>query len=327
MTALPERNLVALFDTSVATENIGDFIIMDAVRLELSALLERHQTFTLPTHDFIGKIGRNMLRRADFSVIGGTNILSSHLREYRQWKFGLLDLPLLRDVLLMGVGWWQYQESPDRLSALFYRRVLSTKMLHSVRDSYAEQKLRSIGINNVINTACPTMWRLQPDHCRQIPAQKAPQVIFTITDYKPDLERDRTLISQLLDCYQRVHFWPQGSGDLRYLSELIDVKATQINILAPSLEVFNSTLSSGSIDYVGTRLHAGIRAMQLKVRTLIVSVDNRATEKQRDFGLPVIEGSQVGVVAELQRQDRTTVIRLPQEAIDLWRSQFQQARC
>ncbi|WP_165396857.1 polysaccharide pyruvyl transferase family protein [Sphaerotilus mobilis] len=314
--------MVALFDTSVASENVGDFIIMDAVNLELSGLLTRHQTITLPTHDSIGKVGRNIVQRSDFSVIGGTNILSSHLRQYRQWKFGALDIPLLRDVVLMGVGWWQYQDKPDWLSALFYRKALSRRHLHSVRDSYAEEKLRSIGIENVINTGCPTMWRLDPDHCRAIPLGKAAQVVFTITDYKPNLDRDRALIRQLTASYQTIFFWPQGSGDLRYLASLIDVHASNIKVLSPSLASFNGVLDGGNIDYVGTRLHAGIRALQRRVRAMIISVDNRATEKQRDFGLPVIEGDQVGILADILKQERATAVRLPQEEIARWKQQF-----
>ena len=46
---------------------------------------------------------------------------------------------------------------------------------------------------------------------------------------------------------------------------------------------------SENIDYVGTRLHAGIRALQHKKRTIIIGIDNRAIEKAKDFNLTVID--------------------------------------
>ncbi|TOG81065.1 capsular biosynthesis protein, partial [Vibrio parahaemolyticus] len=60
-------------------------------------------------------------------------------------------------------------------------------------------------------------------------------------------------------------------------------------IIAPSLESFDEVLSSGNVDYIGTRLHGGVRALQKKVRTLILAIDNRAWEKKKDFNLPVVE--------------------------------------
>ena len=39
---------------------------------------------------------------------------------------------------------------------------------------------------------------------------------------------------------------------------------------------------------VGTRLHAGIRALQKGNQALILSVDNRATEINKDINIPVI---------------------------------------
>ena len=49
-------------------------------------------------------------------------------------------------------------------------------MTHSVRDSYTKKMLNSIGINNVVNTSCPTVWNITPDHLATIPDTKAKYV-------------------------------------------------------------------------------------------------------------------------------------------------------
>ena len=38
-----------------------------------------------------------------------------------------------------------------------------------------------MGIQNVLNTGCPTMWRLTPEYCATIPTQKAKNVVFTLS--------------------------------------------------------------------------------------------------------------------------------------------------
>ena len=171
-------------------------------------------------------------------------------------------------------------------------------MLHSVRDSFTESQLKAVGINNVINTGCPTMWNLTPEHCKSISAVKSNAVVFTLTDYNQDLTSDLKLISALKYLYQDVYFWPQGSGDISYFESLpIDV-VREVKVLSPHLHSLNAILVSGNIDYVGTRLHAGIRALQRKVRSLIIGIDNRAIEKSKDFGLPVLSRTDIDRLRE-----------------------------
>ena len=47
-------------------------------------------------------------------------------------------------------------------------------------------------------------------------------------------------------------------------------------------------MANTEFDYVGTRLHAGILALNYRKRTLIIAVDNRAAEMKTDINLPVI---------------------------------------
>jgi hypothetical protein len=62
--------------------------------------------------------------------------------------------------------------------------------------------------------------------------------------------------------------------------------------------------------------------MEHKIRTLIVSIDNRAREIARDTGIAVVERGDIGGMREWVHGNAKTQVRLPVEAIDRWRSQF-----
>lgn len=56
----------------------------------------------------------------------------------------------------------------------------------------------------------------------------------------------------------------------------MDAHVTQnLHLIQPNLRDYTALLASGGIDYVGTRLHGGIHAMNMGCRSLILAVDNR----------------------------------------------------
>ena len=82
-------------------------------------------------------------------------------------------------------------------------------------------------------------------------------------------------------------------------------------------------LASGDIDYVGTRLHGGIEALNHGRRSLVLAVDNRATEIGKDTNLPVMDRkSAVELIEERINSSWATEIVLPNDNISLWKSQF-----
>lgn len=310
---------IALFNPSIATENVGDLIIIDSVLQELKRIFPNEGVVGLPTQDIIGAVSKRVAAKANHRIVGGTNLLSSHMLRYKQWKINLLDTLGLRDVTLMGVGWWQYQNSPDIYTKTVLRRVLSSKKIHSVRDEYTKSKLATIGINNVINTGCPTMWNLTPDHCIKIPTVKAESVVLTLTDYYKSPENDRQLINLAKKLYRRVYFWPQGSGDLDYLHTL---GASDIKPIPATLDAFNVLLESeNSLDFVGTRLHGGVRALQKLRRALILAVDNRAREISKDTFLPVLERNDFSGIEEWITNPLPIRLKINFDAIETWRKQ------
>jgi polysaccharide pyruvyl transferase WcaK-like protein len=312
---------ISILDTSVCTKNLGDQIIMDAVQQELREVFKSDFFFNMPTHDYLSEESYKLLDQSDYVFVGGTNLLSSNMDKYNQWKITKKDKKLLSNVILMGVGWWQYQDTPNKYTSKLLNSVLHNTLQQSTRDHYTTSKLSEIGMKNVLNTGCPTTWKLTPDHCSQIPQEKSESVIMTLTDYKPHKEKDDYLYQILCRRYKKVYLWLQGSGDYSYAKELYGNKVEYVD---PSLKAFDDILSSNeSLDYVGTRLHAGVRAMKHKRRSVIIAVDNRASEMGADIGFKFVERQQLSELKEIIDNDFRTEITLPVENIEAWRKQFQ----
>ena len=118
------------------------------------------------------------LRRTRQKIVCGTNILSPNFAEWSLWKMPN-NLSGYTNIIALGIGWGYYSNEISDKSKTVYRHIFSKKELHSVRDSYTEKKLKQIGINNVVNTGCPTMWALTPEASAAIPHGKAENVIIT----------------------------------------------------------------------------------------------------------------------------------------------------
>jgi polysaccharide pyruvyl transferase WcaK-like protein len=218
------------------------------------------------------------------------------------------------------VGSQQYNQKINLFTRIAYKYLFKKDFLHSVRDSYTYRKLKNIGINNVINTGCPTMWCLTQSHCQKVPKVKSKRVVFTLTDYKKNVERDNYMISVLNNEYDEVYFWPQGYGDFSYFSSLDGID--NVTLVPPHVLDFDQLLDEGDIDFIGTRLHGGIRALQKLKRTLIIGVDNRANELHKDFNLPVLDQTEIEKLSRIINQDIITDIKLPLDNINAFLAQF-----
>lgn len=316
------RSPLILFDPSIASTNLGDEVIAQAVRAELHDIVPDANLIHLPTQMGLDRHGHRIRRLGGLAIVGGTNLLSSNLHRYRQWKINLPLLAAPGHIVLMGVGWWQYQRPPGRLTAAIYKRLLSPSLLHAARDSHTVAMLNAMDFTNVVNTGCPTLWRLTPVHCANIPSKAADEVLLTLTDYARDPESDLALLELLLKQYRRVYFWPQGHQDLDYFRSLPPDVTESIILLDPRLAALDKVLRPGQIDFIGTRLHAGIRALQQGVRTLIIAVDNRATEMGRDFHLPVVSRTELNQIPDWIYGNHPTELKLPWSAIREWRTAF-----
>lgn len=323
---------IALLNTSILSFNRGDDIIMESIREELKDILRCNFVLEIPTHspafrmrEVIRILGKKNnfaenLKAMDYKFVCGTNLLSKTMfARKNSWNLTLAESRYLTDCIFLGVGAGNIGKF-DIYTRKLLKNVLSNKYIHSVRDEEARKMLESLGLK-AINTGCPTLWGLDKKHCRKIPKQKSEKVVFTLTDYKRDIERDQILIDILNKNYNEVYFWIQGFDDYNYLSNFKNIE--KIKIIGPSVEEYNTFLINNDCDFVGTRLHAGIKAMQNYRRAIIIIVDNRARSMKRDYNLNCIERNEIDTKLEKYINDSfETDIKLNEENIERWKKQF-----
>lgn len=314
------KDCVALLDTSIDSDNRGDDIIMYYCREALDEMFPEQNYVKVPTHSCPDNQALEQMKKCREKIICGTNILSCALEYTKLWK-----MPDRKEAYagctVMGAGWGFYSDKTSWYTRVFYRQILSRKRIHSVRDRYTLGKFQEIGVENVIYTGCPTMWALTPEHCAGIPWEKGRNVVFTVTSYSPD-EADKNMIEILCRNYETVYAWPQGKGDKKYIQELTDGRE-KVVLLEGSMEAYSRLMQEESLDYVGTRLHGGVMALNFKKRSIVIAVDNRAAEIGKDTGLPILYRSKIAEELE----DRIcsswkTAIDMPLENIKIWKEQF-----
>ena len=314
---------VIRFDTSIGTDNLGDNIIMHYCNRILDELFPSRSFLSIGTHLMPTQEQETVIKQTKYKFVCGTNLLTSHIERYWNWILpdGIRRKMNYRNVILLGVGWSEYQNACSDYSRMVYRCMLNPNVLHSVRDQYTLGKLQQAGFRNVINTGCPTTWALTPEFCKEIPLTKACNVVTTITDYRRDPEHDNEMLSILSRNYDHIYLWLQGKQDDAYLHTL-EIPAN-LTTIPSSLEAYEAVLQQGDVDYVGTRLHAGIHALNHKVRSIILAVDNRATEMEKDVNLPVIQRDEVGSQLEMRIQEAfPTEICINQKNIERFKAQF-----
>lgn len=312
------------------SSNLGDLVIEEAVSDALFNQMGLQRAATFSTKERLSADERAAIADGELTVVGGSNLLSSHMVPtplgqpifglYRQWKLPSAP-PLRREladrIVLMGTGWWQDQGKCDPITAALLRRSLSSTYLHSVRDSYTLAQLQAAGVPNVVNTGCPTTWRLDPVVNT---APKGDAVLCTITDYLKAPNDDRAFLDLLSRSYQNVYLWPQGDGDAAYFDSLTrPANITLIDTDFPGVVEFMQTQRP---DYVGTRLHCGVKCLQVGLRSCIIEVDNRAREMGRDLALPTVARGDLDGLERWIQSGRSQPLTLPLDAIATWQDQF-----
>lgn len=318
---------ILLIDTSVGTFNRGDEIIMECVRKELSFVTQNRFVLTLPSHVsafhwyqvWKKSIAYQNYANAQLKFVGGTNLLVKDLfTHYPQWNINIFNCKYLRGSVLVGVG-ASAGEKTNTYTTYIYKKILSHKYSHSVRDERTKRYLNEMGLK-AINTGCPTMWMLTPEFCENIPHDKSNDVVFTITPFFEKDERYQTLLDMLNANYKEVYFWPQGDADYEYLMQYDG--ANRLHVISPTIEDYKRFLTEHDVDYVGTRLHGGIYAMRHGKRTIIIAVDERARGINESNNLNCIEIDNIGSLDQMINSSFPTRVRMDYKAIKEWRSQF-----
>lgn len=299
-------SLVVHIDPAIGSNNLGDEIISQAVSAQLRRAFPGARILAIGSRD-VGKWSRALIRSADLVMLGGTNALSSSpVFGYRQFAVGFLEHLGLRNVVLLGVGWWQYQDGFGPFARAMYARMLRGDVRHAVRDGYTLDKMRRLGFDNALNTGCPTMWSLSG-----FDTVVTDSVVVTLTDYNRDPTRDVSLLKAVTRKFRRIRFWPQGIEDVRYLKSLSSVADIgRVEILNPDLQALDRSFEEHPC-YAGTRLHAGIRALQHQCPAYIVPIDNRATELARTASLtltdPELASLEPGTRFRFEHENRAEV--------------------
>ena len=327
------------------SENLGDLIIQEAVDREISSLFQGCELSSISTHTYPTKDQIEVACNSDLKLVGGSNLLGSKMREYVQWKISLRQKIKLRECVLLGVGWRNYERDPDLYTRVSLKAVLSGKHLHSVRDAYTKTKLNNAGFSNIINTGCPTMWPFINFNVSEIPVGKSENALIMLTDYAREPDVDRKLVEMAILNYKRVFVWAQGKDDTEYIIDLMaqkdfpiivvsqgflghasnadDFPSYPLILLNHSINTFRSFLNSNvDFDYLGTRLHGGIKCLLSKRRALILEIDNRAKEIARETGLPTTERGNFEYISHWLSGGILTKIKVDPEPINQWKSQF-----
>lgn len=319
---------ILLLDPSVATINIGDEIIKRSIEKNFPELYEGNYIYSLPTHTHTFSELQLLLypqkkrdfANADFKFLCGTNALYVNmLRPMPTWNINPFNSSLLNGTICLGVGCGKNADRPNWYTRHLYKKVLSHEFTHSVRDEYTERFLIDMGFR-AINTGCPTLWGLTKEHCKKIPSQKSDKVIFSLTGYTPDIENDKELIKILYKNYEKVYFWTQSINDYEYLQSISERKPI---IIAPNLQAYDQILNE-DFDYVGSRLHGGIFAMQHSKRSIIIAIDNRARDMKDSYSLPIIERKETTHELEsmINGDWQTEINGLDFKLIKEWKNQF-----
>ena len=320
---------ILMFDTSLGTRNLGDYIIRDSINNEMEYLLKKNFVVRCATHtpicNFLNLIKKGPIykycKTADYKFLCGTNIFKGTLLKINSdWAINLKSIFFYKNSIALGCGMGKNKKGfYDLYTKFIYKRILSKNYYHSARDEKTKEFIESLGFK-AINTGCPTTWKLTSEHCKKIPKTKSQSVVFTLTDYSKNEKYDQQLIDILVKQYDKVYYWPQGTGDLEYLYKLKGVD--NIEVLGPNLETYSSLLKKGNIDYIGTRLHGGIYAMQNFVRTIIIIIDNRARDMKQTYNLNTIERNELESLSKMINSEFETKIRINEDNINEFKKQF-----
>ncbi|GHE53438.1 polysaccharide pyruvyl transferase family protein [Roseivirga thermotolerans] len=320
---------VLLLDPSIYNDgnspNVGDLIISRAVVKQLKSIFgEGCEIIRRSSHSYLKWSDRGMFKKVDHVFVGGSNLLWFRMFPPASFKVGLTGMLYYRNLVLFGVGWGSYEMgSKGFWSKYIANKILSKNHNHSTRDRMTANKLKTdLGFENVVNTVCPTLWFLVEGEEYKYRSTKGKKCVFSLTDYDKDPEKDSFLIKTLMENYgpENVIFWPQGKGDQKYV-ETLGYKGKSIKRDLESLIAYYK--QGDELDYIGTRLHAGILALEFHVRTLIIEIDNRAKEIARDTGLPTISRSNLQNLNGMIQSFETN-ITLPAKKITDWKNQFSQ---
>lgn len=306
---------IAVLDPSLATDNLGDEVIYEAVEDVLFSLFPAAFLHRIASHERMSDRSHTVLRKASLVFVAGSNLLPP---DGGQWRITLDDAALCCDIVVLGAGWQHDSTVFNRRSEKLTRRVLSGRRIHAVRDAKARDNLASLGLR-VLNTSCPSLWSLDAAATARIPESRAPEAVVAVTAYRNTPEADAAFLRLMTECYRKVWFYPQMADDIPHLER---IGFGHLPRIRASTAAYTRFLAENDVDYVGSRLHGGIRALQRGKRTLVLAVDNRARDIAAHTGLPSAPHGDLAAIRAWIETPAPTRLALPEAEIAAWKAQF-----
>ena len=311
--------------------NLGDQIIRESINEILYELFKNDNVviFNLSSHQPLSLVHKRFIRelrskgaRIIFMLSGANPLHFNYwpFATFNQWAIGISDILYINNVLLFGVGTAKPRSATLKskitmiYSKHFWRKILNEDFVHAVRDRESVELLNVLGIRNVKNLGCPSMWKLTQEYIRRISKDKSDAVVTTLNSMYPSKE-DYVLLKILIKKYRETYFWPQGYTDVYYIKKISQKLGISVKIIPPNLRTYDEFLSTYDVDYVGLRVHAGIRALQHKKRILIIAIDHRALSWSIDFGLPAIPRSKISILQDIIDQPISIRLKIPEQEI------------
>jgi polysaccharide pyruvyl transferase WcaK-like protein len=332
---MKDEKLIILIDPSlqdnngVPSNNLGDLIIYDSVIKIIEELFPDYEVVRLSAHQWFTQKEKMQLKESLVTFAGGSNFLSSDIRHFYRFtpekKRGFYLFPGFNNVVLLGTGWYRYQQRPDWATTIYFNRILNKRYFHSLRDNFSVQQLKKAFITKLLNTCCPTTWNLNPLFVNKFQVGYD-NILFTLNNNYPNSTADNNFITEILNAGSKyIYFFPQVAEDKDYLTTLTGFKEnkSKFKILPHQYNEFNQFTHNSQFNYIGTRLHAGIHSLQRSMPSIIIGVDNRAIEIQKDTNLNVIGRKDSQLLQNwMQGSYNPGEIQLPMENIAKWKNQF-----
>lgn len=323
---------ILYFNTAIGSRNLGDYVINNSIKRQMEYLNSKSFVLELPTHTKTFGVMQKLFvpnlikgyNEFDYKFFCGTNALyTCMIRPNPAWAISLFDMPVQKDVILLGVGLGMNREKFDAYTKRLWKKVLNKNYVHSVRDEKTRQYVEKLGFK-AIYTGCPTTWGFTPEFLQHIPKTKSDSVVFTLTSYTSAKEWDLKMIDILLANYKKLYFFPQSFEDLGYLRSLVLPEIFEkIEIIGGNIGSLDAVLTNEDTDYVGSRLHGGMFALQHKRRTIVIAIDYRAENMLGKSN--IIVNRKESIPEDLQvliNKEFTPTIDIPFEDIEKWKSQF-----
>ena len=152
------------------------------------------------------------------------------------------------------------------------------------------------------------------------------RILFTLTSYYPDMVADEQLLETILNSSAKeIYFFPQTKSDTEYLATLPIFKKniSRFKLLNHNISEIHELISTTDFNYIGNRLHCGIKCLAFNRPTIIISVDNRAVEMGKSINLNTAKRDDIPLINKwINAEYIPPQINLPLGDIEQWKKQF-----